>query len=995
MLAVLRRSSRFSKTLALLLVVFALASGMGYLVVRNAVTKTVEHQAVAIAQIVTSQASAARSVYASEIAGKLSRDGFGPSVDFEQQPGHVPIPAQFLKLVGRASEAASDRLYAYRPVSKWNLEPSQGLADEFLRWAWPQLEQQDQAAPTGPIDWKPVYRFEQQDGVRVLRYLAADPASQMACASCHNAYEQRPQVVALRRADGVLPGRQFTQHQLLGALSVTIPLERTQQLAGTRITQATVFFFGILLSSFLALMWFVWSLRRQRASLSETLLELASSERRARDANELLQARQGVEQAFTELSTYMQGIDQHALVSVTDPEGRILQVNAKFEQISGYEGPALQGRDHRLLSSGFHDSAFFGQMWETIRRGDIWRDVVCNRSRQGVLYWVDLAIVPLKDASGRLVRFIAVGIDITEQRAHEEALRYQAAHDALTDLPNRALLLHRVTRAITRATPRPHPVVLFLVNLDKFKQINESQGLEAGDEVLRAMARRLQELVRGGATVARLGSDEFVVLSEGLAREAVEPFGVRILTALQAPVALNGQAHALGASVGVALFPDHGADAETLLQCADVAMAQAKRQSQRGVCIFSREMQDEIDARVRMEARLREAIGKGELVLHYQPQVDIETGALVSLEALLRWNSPEYGFLTPGHFIALAEQSQLIGAIDAFVLDAACRQIQQWHQSGHGWVRTAVNLAATKFSDPHFKTELSEALQRYQIPAGVLELEVTESLAMRDPEAALALMRELKGLGILLAVDDFGTGYSNLAYLKLFPADRLKVDQSFVRGLLNSPQDRAIVAAVVRLAHNLNMRAIAEGVESEAEAIELYALDVDEIQGYWTARPQPPEQVESLFGRALLLDPTKFLRRDERPTVLLVEDEDATRDQITHLLEALGAQVVSVADAEQAQLYLYRQGYTMAIVDHGLPGSSGMQLLGQLRKTMPQTVRVLMTASDDPQLLRDAINIGGVAHFLAKPVEPEALRKVLLDADWSNSLQPRTGVATD
>jgi diguanylate cyclase (GGDEF)-like protein/PAS domain S-box-containing protein len=733
----------------------------------------------------------------------------------------------------------------------------------------------------------------------------------------------------------------------------------------------------------LALAWAGWRLGLQRRSLHGIRQALARSESQARDANTQLDARKGVEQAFTELSTYMQGIDQHALVSVTDAEGRIVRVNDRFVQISGHSRVALQGQDHRLLSSGFHDSAFFGRMWDTIQRGEIWREVVCNRSREGALYWVDLAIVPLKDAAGAVVRFIAVGIDITAQRRHEEALHYRATHDALTELPNRALLLERVSRALARARRRQQLVVLLYVDLDRFKQINDSLGHGVGDEVLCEMARRLQDQARGGDTVARLGGDEFVLACEGMARADVEPFGARIHAALQVPVRLGGEPHVLGGSVGVAVFPDHGEDAETLLKRADIAMTQAKSQSERGVCIFSPEMQQAIDERLQMEARLREAIGRGELVLHYQPQVDFETGALVSLEALVRWDSPDYGFLTPGRFVGLAEETGLIAAVDSFVLKAACQQMQQWHARGHGWIRTAVNLAATKFSDPHFKAELRAAMAQFGIPAGVLELEVTESLAMRDPDAALERMHELKGLGILLAVDDFGTGYSNLGYLKRFPADRLKVDQSFVRGLLKSPQDQAIVAAVVRLAHNLNMRAIAEGVESEDEAILLYSLDVDEIQGYWMARPQPAEAVELLFDRPLLLDPAAFLRREASPAVLLVEDEEITRQLLEHLLQSLGVRVASAASAEQALQMFHQQEYALAIVDHWLPGSSGIALLAQIRTRMPSTVRVLMTVSNDPQVLRDAINIGGVAHFLAKPVDPAMLRKVVHDACWN------------
>ena len=972
-----------SRTLGVLIGVSAMACVLGFLVVRDAVNRTVEHQALTIAEIVASQVAAARMVYAQEIAGKLARDGFGSSVTAGQQPGHIPIPAEFLKPIGRDVSSGIGRLYAYKPVSKWNLEPTQGLTDDFLRWAWPQLEQQDRSQPQGPIDWKPVSRFEEQDGRRVLRYLSADPASQLSCVACHNAYEKTNGVQALRTAEGVAPSRQFAQHQLMGALSVTIPLDKAEVMAGNEITQATLFLFAILLASFLALIWCSWRLRRQDQNLRQAAQQLASSELQARSAQAQLTAQHGVEQEFSELQSYMRGIDQHALVSVTDRGGRILQVNDKFVQISGYAREALLGKDHRIVNSGTHGPAFFGRMWETIARGEIWRDVICNRTKEDAPYWVDAAIVPLKDAAGQVVRYIAVCVDVTEQRRHEDTLHYQATHDGLTDLPNRVLLLDRVGQAIVRATREQQSVVLYFIDLDKFKQINDSLGHSAGDKVLREMARRLVALARSGDTVARLGGDEFIMACEGLQSGDVAAMGARILAALIAPVELGGDPHTLGGSVGVAMFPEHGTDVETLLKRADIAMYQAKARGGAELSRFSPEMQHAIDVRVQMESRLREGIVREELVLHFQPQVDFQTGALVSLEALLRWDSPHYGFLMPGQFIGLAEESKLIDALDAFVLDAACRQMQRWHQQGFGWIRMAVNLAATKFSDPSFKAELRQAMQRYGVPPGYLELEVTESLSMRDPNAALELMRELKSEGILLAIDDFGTGYSNLGYLKRFPADRLKVDQSFVRGLMKNPQDRAIVAAVIQLAHNLNMRAIAEGVESEEEAILLYSLDVDEIQGYWISRPQPAEQVQALFTQQTLLDPATFMQRDSLPVVLLVEDDAIALTIMENLLVSFGVKVVTASSAEQATELFHKFSYAVAIVDHWLPGANGIHLLSQVKKLMPRTVRVLVTASNDPQVLRDAINVGGAAHFLAKPIDPEAVRNVILNACWS------------
>ena len=978
------RNSLSSSTLGILIGTFVLACLLGYLVVRDAVNKTVEHQALALAEVVATQASVARSVYATEVAAKLSKDGFGPSVDSASKPGHVPIPAQFLKLVGRASSVSADKLYEYKPVSKWNLEPSQGLSDDFLRWAWPQLEAQDQANPKASIAWKPVSRFEVMDGRRVLRYLSADPTSQPSCAACHNAYEKQPEVLAMRVAQGVPEGKAFAQHQLMGALSITIPLDKAERIAGAQINEATIFFFGILLTSFLALLWFNWRLVRQGKYLREKEVQLAQSEAESRSANALLEAKQGVEQAFAELSSYMRGIDQHAIVSVANRSGRIVDANDKFIQISGYTKEELIGQDHSIVNSGTHSPAFFKQMWSTIFRGDIWRGEICNRSKSGELYWVDSAIVPLRDPSGEVVRFISVRIDITDKRRHEDALHYQATHDGLTALPNRVLLLDRIAQAVSRAKRDDGQVVVYFIDLDKFKQINDSLGHAAGDFVLCEMARRLKTLARDGDTVARLGGDEFVVVCEDVTLDIIESVAQRIKQSLSAPVEIQGDMHTLGGSVGVAIYPDHGNDTETLIQRADIAMYQAKAQRESGICYFSPEMQDSIDSRVQMESRLREGIGRGELLLHYQPQVDFATGTLVSLEALVRWKSPQYGLLMPGQFIPMAEESNLIAAIDDFVLDAACKQMHEWHGQGFGWIKVAVNLAATKFSDPNFKHQLKKCMAQWGVPVGFLELEVTESLSMRDPQDALVLMRELKEVGVLLAIDDFGTGYSNLGYLKGFPADRLKIDQSFVRGMLKSQQDRAIVTAVIQLAHNLNMRAIAEGVETEEDAILLYSLNVDEIQGYWIARPQPAEAVEKLFSQSILVDPAKLLLGSELPTVLLVEDEPITQEIMANMLESFGVKVVCASSAEQAVEHFHQHSYEVAIVDHWLPGETGINLLAQIRKLMPQTVRVLVTASSDPQMLRDAINIGGASHFLSKPIDRTEMKNIIVNACWNN-----------
>jgi len=568
---------RLPRSTVVLLCVFLLAGLLGYMVVRDAVDRTVEQQALSIAEIVASQAKTARSVYAKEIAEKLHQDGFGPSVDFAMLPGHVPIPAQFLKLVGRAIAQDTSKLYEYKPVSKWNLESTQGLSDDFLRWAWPQLEKQDARQPLGIIAWKAVARFDVVDGHKVLRYLTADPASQPTCVACHNAYEQSPAIVAMRVAAGLPTGKQWKQHQLLGALSVTIPLEQAELRADTQVTQATLFLFVILLASFVSLSWFNWRLVQQQRSLLQAEDELARSERETEAANALLQAKQGVEQALAELSSYTQAIDQHALVSVTDRRGMILHVNDRFVAVSGYSADELLGQDHRILNSGTHDAAFFAKLWATIDRGDIWRGVMCNRAKSGSLYWVDTAIVPMRDASGQVTRYISIRIDITERKLVEHEMLHMATHDALTGLANRSMLLDRMDQALATVRRTGDMVAVLFIDLDQFKSINDTLGHNVGDLLLVEVAARLQTCVRTEDTLARQGGDEFIVFMPRIhAPQDAATLAQKLLLQLASPFQIGEHLLRIGSSIGIALFPDDGEDVDTLLKHSDVAMYQVK-----------------------------------------------------------------------------------------------------------------------------------------------------------------------------------------------------------------------------------------------------------------------------------------------------------------------------------------------------------------------------------------------------------------------------------
>ena len=438
--------------------------------------------------------------------------------------------------------------------------------------------------------------------------------------------------------------------------------------------------------------------------------------------------------------------------------------------------------------------------------------------------------------------------DVTE-RLQQVAIRHRATHDELTGLANRTLFLELLSDRIEKAHCAGTSLAVAFVDLDKFKQINDTRGHAVGDELLRIVASVLRSCVRDSDTVARLGGDEFVLLLDS-AQPHLTPavLAERISQRLSEPVLLAGQQHVITASIGLSVYPDDGLHAEELLRHADIAMYHSKGQRCSGVQFFTPDMQRRLDARLTMEQGLLRALKREEFILHFQPQVDLRSGAIIGLEALLRWQSPELGMVPPMEFIPVAEESNLIVDIGKWVLEKTCATLREWQDAGVPVVPVAINIAASQFARQDFDLTVKDALYRFDVAPGLLELELTESLSMGDPVGSIALMQRLRAIGINMAIDDFGTGYSNLSYLKRFPVDRLKIDKSFTSGLATNPEDHAIVTAVISLAHSLGLKAIAEGVETEDQLQLLLAEGCDEIQGYYFSKPLP-----EAAARAMLL----------------------------------------------------------------------------------------------------------------------------------------------
>ena len=583
------------------------------------------------------------------------------------------------------------------------------------------------------------------------------------------------------------------------------------------------------------------SLRQRNAELNESNEQL--KEAVAQKDIALLQVR-----SYAEELELAAGVFSHAFegIMITDADSVILSVNPAFTQITGYTPEEAIGRTPRLLRSDHQDEYFYRDMWATLQPTGEWRGELWNRRKDGHAYLQWTSITTINDAAGKPYRRIAVMTDITEERRNEERIRHQAFHDALTGLPNRTLLHNRLEHAIKSAGRGDERLALLFIDLDRFKVINDSLGHIVGDLLLKEAAQRMTHCVRGSDTVARLGGDEFVILASIEHSADAAQVAEKIIQEIALPFAIQEQTLYVGASVGVSVYPEDGADAATLLRNADVAMYASKQAGRGTLRFFDTGMNDRAQQRLKLEASLRRAIANREFELYYQTKVCLLDSRHCGMEALIRWNDPQLGLVSPADFIPLAEETGLIVPIGDWVLDAACAQMRQWLDGGRIAGPIAVNVSALQLNDPEFAARVVGILRHHDIDGSHLQIEVTESTVMANPEQAIRALGRLAALGISIAVDDFGTGYSSFSYLKRLPINTLKIDRTFVDDIGTSGEDEQIVTAIIQVAHALKLQVVAEGVETREQAAFLARLGCHFGQGYLYARPLPLGKFEQL-----------------------------------------------------------------------------------------------------------------------------------------------------
>lgn len=702
--------------------------------------------------------------------------------------------------------------------------------------------------------------------------------------------------------------------------------------------------------------------------------------------------------AQSQLRLFKRAVDSTAngviIADILQADMPIIYVNSAFEKLTGYRSEEVIGHNCRFLQGRERDMLATKQIRDAISRRQEYSVVLRNFRKDNSAFWNRLFLAPVPDERGDINHYIGIQTDITAQKQYEQELAYNAAHDLLTGLPNRALLKDRLTQSYQISQRNQQKVAILFIDLDGFKLINDSLGHLNGDEVLKQCSARISSCIRPGDTLARIGGDEFVLMLTDLSSaDEVIPVTERILAAVAEPFNVAGQELHITASIGISISDNQQAEPMQMVQQADLAMYRAKQLGRNNCQWYSAELDVALSKQLNVRAQLKKAISNHEFELHYQPQIDAVSGDIVGLEALLRWPDQQGGFISPDEFIPLAEETGEIVPLSNWVLDNASRYNKSLIERGIATVVMAVNVSSIQFQRSNFVEHLQQALTTNGLDPRWFEIELTESVLLANTEQVIVKLQQIKQLGVKVSIDDFGTGYSSLSYLKRLPMDKLKIDRSFIRDIVTDKRDAAISKAIIAMAHHLDIRVIAEGVETEAQVALLRKNLCDEYQGYYFAKPMPAAELE-LFIRQYRqhrqIQPESVAHQQ---TILLVDDEENILSALQRVLRRDAYRVLTSTSAAQALEILALNQVQVILSDQRMPGVSGTEFFSQVKDMYPDTIRIVLSGYTDLRSVTEAINKGAIYKFMTKPWQDDELRSEIKQAfaQYQQQINSKTG----
>jgi diguanylate cyclase (GGDEF)-like protein/PAS domain S-box-containing protein len=670
-------------------------------------------------------------------------------------------------------------------------------------------------------------------------------------------------------------------------------------------------------------------------------------------------------------------------VVITDnnkPDHPIVYVNPAFERITGYSADEVLGKNCRFLQGENRAQPELDSIRRALVSQEEGSALVRNYRKDGSEFWNDLRVAPVVNDRGKTSHFVGILHDITERQRYQDELEHQANHDSLTGLPNRNLLNDRIGQAIAFASRSDSQFTVAFLDIDHFKVVNDSLGHGVGDQLLIEIATRLRTGVRNIDTVARLGGDEFIILLvDGMQLSEQITWLESLKSSVARPMILDEQEVVVSCSIGFCCFPDDGHDASTLLRNADTAMYQAKHQGRNRLCAFMPAMNEQVQMRLAMERETRHALQNEEFIVFYQPQLDLQSGRLCGLEALVRWNRSGT-IVPPNEFIPLAEETGWIVAIDFYVFELVCKQLAIWRDSLSQDLSVAVNFSAISFAEGDYIERILNILKAQDIPASWIKIELTETILASDPDMVQQKMQGLCDLGVRFSIDDFGTGYSSLGYLKRFPFSQLKIDRSFITDILTDPDSASLARSMISIGHNLGIKVIAEGVEQSEQMSFLRTAGCDEMQGYYYSPPLPPLAcMQFLKSGGPLNLPANIIDGVER-YLLIIDDEPGVLSALRRALRLENYKLLTANSSSEALNLMATNPVDVVLTDLRLADTSGVEFLRRIKIIYPDAIRMVLSGTTEVSSILKAVNEGVIYRFITKPWEPEDLRNQLREA---------------